>query len=198
MKDSCLPWIYQKTVDRYLNLNGKPVMYFQQKEKRGFLLPSRKVGKASIKDLNVFKECGIDCSGFICRVVSADKSVKSIIKNTKQSLLAELRYFLRPFCNIAVVDIIDPVNSREVKFLNLRAGDLINVGKKHVMLIVEIKSGNIKYVHASEYKGVVVEEVIKIRNTKEDLGSQRWSSKYDLRQFMETFGSGTRRFIRWP
>lgn len=158
------------------------IPYFRHRGK-SFGKKSYLIGKGRLTEIKTHLGTGIDCSGFVCRVIEAEKPIKQVIYPTG-SWFARLRFWWRPVENTNVALLASAVNSRKVPFVGVRPGDLICVGVEHVMMVVKVVGKNIYYAHASEeQKQVVV---------------QKWGEGYYYQKYKKNSASKLVRLLRWP
>jgi len=183
-------------IDSFLNVGNKPIPYYRQIGRRGLLIPRYLIGKGKIEDKRIYPDMGIDCSGFICRVMEINKPIREIISCRTRSFIPMFRFFLRPVENIDVALLIDPINAYRISEDQIQAGDLIHVGKKHAMVVFRITKSIIYYAHASEKHGSVQVHQI-VRSDKSGISEWTWEDNYYCNLFKKTPGSGLVRLRRW-
>jgi hypothetical protein len=139
---------------------------------------------------------GIDCSGFVTRVVDTllkEKGVGSIRSHLRpRSLVSWLKFIFRSYTNLSANDLVDKVNCVEIKNLDdVVPSDLIKLGKGHVAIVtkVEKRGGRvfkIEYCHStSDYldEHGVRKGSITIIHSKKGLEKQKWDEYYHGRNW---------------
>lgn len=145
----------------------------------------------------IMMNLGIDCSGFVSRVIQSLFEEKGIDfkKNLKpeKSLLNPVRYFFRPLANLSAKALTSLDNCIKIADLNeVLPGDLIKVGDSHLTVISGVsktkgKTQKIEYYHSTsdyfERHGVRKGE-IKITTGNDCLEKQTWEEDYRGHNFM--------------
>jgi hypothetical protein len=147
----------------------------------------------------VMANIGIDCSGFVVRVIqnflkeTGRGDLRKNLRPENKSAGILLRFLIRPESNLSADSLTSKTNCVSVKKINdVLPGDLIRVGPSHVAIVGEVgKTGNkvrkIIYCHSTydyfEKHGVRSGEII-IKNPQQDLSKQKWTEYYRGRNWM--------------
>lgn len=158
-----------------------------------------KFDEFSLRYYMVMLGLGIDCSGFVARVLDSflqEKGLGGIKNNTKpknNSLIEFLRHFVRIYSNLSADVLTNKTNCVEVKNLNaVVPGDLLRVGRKHIAIITEVEKVNsvvkrITYCHSTcdyfEQYGVRKGDILIVK-PKKPLENQKWDEFYRGRNWM--------------
>jgi hypothetical protein len=195
-----------ETIEKYLNIAGKPAQYYLHKRQRfGFFQGRVFIGKGSPEEMVTAihqnqdrgRQIGIDCSGFVCHIIDSTQPVTSVIRHPSSTLLYRLRFLLRPIENISVRVLIHPINAVPVTDVSqIQPWDLIHMGERHVMIVYCRDSNTIRYAHASRAKQEVVVGKIAISAPTSSLGEQTWSEDFSLKDYEKYPGSGVVRLRR--
>lgn len=139
------------------------------------------------------RKLGIECSGFITRVLDAGlqnlygKSIFKLIK-FKTSGFGRLTNLMRPYTHLDVATLVSSSNSRELRdFQEIMPGDIMrfNSNTDHAILVTSTERDDagilvrVFYVH-SVFEGTsegVKKGLIKFINRKGNLLSQSWSEE---------------------
>lgn len=192
LPDSCL-----KIIDEYLNKPDEPTPYYRYTKKRGFLQKRHLIGKGSPTEIKKYK-VGVDCSGFVCHIIDSNKKIKTVIKPTSNNSLNKLLFFFRPIENINVKTLIHPKNSAPVLTKNIKPGDLIHIGSKHILIIYKTTVNKIHFAHSSDKHLTVTTSVVTITDSTKSLGYQVWQDEYYHHRFITIPNSDVKRLLRWP
>lgn len=138
---------------------------------------------------------GIDCSGFVVRVLDpwithrSGRSISSVLSAVSAKLWKRILYRFRPFHNIDVRMLTDLRNCRTVAWQDMKPGDLIRTrGGKHVLLVSAIERNSnheltsFIYVHSSQAFGSesgVREGTVVITHPHALLEQQEWQEVWD-------------------
>lgn len=139
------------------------------------------------------RRLGIECSGFIARVLDAGLRAlygKPIFKLIKFQVSGPTRLFsmMRPYTHIDVVTLVHPDNAREItKPQNIMPGDLLrfNSGVNHAVLITSTERDDNNNLTMLSYAHSVLENAdegvkkgsIQFTSRRGDLLSQTWSEE---------------------
>jgi len=154
---------------------------------------------ASLRLYMVMANLGIDCSGFVMRIIESllkEKGLGKLSKNIKPRKYTPLnivRHFLRTQTNLSADTLTSSKNCDDISDLNKALpGDLIRIGKSHLAIITETEKnkGKIKkitYHHStSDYldqhgakKGAII-----INKPSMPLEKQKWEEYYQGRNWM--------------
>jgi hypothetical protein len=220
-----LPPKTQKLIFRYTNLKLGPHIvacpYYQNVSKRkgksvyiGKGLPKEiekeakalftKRGKrwkyfepSSIRLYMVMADLGIDCSGFVARIIESflkenDLNILSL-KPGDSSLVSLFKYKIRPYTNLSADALTGTSNCIKITDINnVRPSDFIRVGGQHLAIVTEVEKTKglvkkITYYHStSDYldKHGVRKGSIVITNLKNSLVKQKWTEYYNGRNWM--------------
>lgn len=153
-----------------------------------------KMQESQIRDIMRKRKLGVECSGFITRILDAwtrdtyGKPIYSVIK-FNASGLGWIYSKLRPYTHINVGTLADPRNAREIQNFNeIMPGDFIrfNTSIDHAVLVTSVERGDNHEAQKIHYTHSVLEEngegvkngTIKILNpTENNLISQKWSEE---------------------
>lgn len=152
-----------------------------------------------VRHYMVMAGLGIDCSGFVARVLDIffrEKALGSLTKKLRPvsySPLSLVRHYLRPFSNLSANTLTSEVNCRKITDYNQALpGDLIRIGSGHVAIVTEVEKDGasikaISYAHStSDYfdqHGVRFGK-ISIIKPGADLDKQKWDETYRGRNWM--------------
>jgi len=150
--------------------------------------------ESEIRDIMKKRRLGIECSGFIVRVLDAwtreryRKPIYSLL-NFNTSGLGWIYSKLRPYTHIDVETLVHPKNAREVHDVQtLQPGDLMrfNTTIDHAVLITQVErgeTGGMKVIHYAESileengEGLKRGTIIFTNSASGDLVSQSWSEE---------------------
>ncbi len=118
------------------------------------------IDAAAVRYILVMAGLGIDCSGFVARILLtllAEQGLGNLRKNIKQtnrSFIWKLRHNLRNTTNLSANTLTSDLNCVKIEINDTQPGDLIRYGRSHVAIISEVeKSGNqvnkITYCHST-------------------------------------------------
>jgi hypothetical protein len=193
----------RKTIEKYLNIQGKPAPYYLHKYDQFNFFPRRVfIGKGTPEEIGVAihhnpNGIGIDCSGFVCHVFASTQPIRSLIRYPSSNFLAQLRFLIRPIENINVKVLIHPINVYSITLVTqIESWDLIHIDQIHIMLIYHVEKNIIYYAHASKnHREVICGEILLIDHN-ESLGYQQWSDPIYQLQYRAHRDSGVVRFRR--
>lgn len=146
--------------------------------------------ESEIRDIMKKRKLGVECSGFIARVLDGwtrakhKKPIYSFIE-FGGGILKKIFSRMRPYTHINVSTFVDKKNSREIKNLSeIMPGDIIwfDNSTDHAAIITgteKDKNGNILkiyYAHSilEDENGGIKKGVIEFSSKKNDLSSQIW------------------------
>lgn len=149
--------------------------------------------KSKIRDIMVKRRLGIECSGFIARVLDAyceelyKKSFPRLI-NFNLPGLNRIFFLLRPYTHIDVSTILNPINASEIEDIEkLMPGDIMRFkdGIDHAALITKTErdeNSNLKkinYAHSVRegISGGIKLGTVEFTSSFQDLRGQKWSEK---------------------
>jgi hypothetical protein len=142
---------------------------------------------------------GIDCSGFVTRIIQSllnEKHVGSLTKSLKpqsSSPLSLLRHTLRPHTNLSADTLTNLVNCIKVRSINdVLPGDLLRLGQSHLAIVTKIEKSGTKinkiiYYHStSDYleKHGVRKGSILITKPGGPLEKEKWDENHQGRNWM--------------
>jgi hypothetical protein len=149
--------------------------------------PLKKMSVEEIRDFMKKKRIGIDCSGFVTRVLDYWCQEELQGKRLWQKLsisatsLKRLRYLIRPIENLDVRTIVSCQNSYPIsKASEIEPGDLIHIDLCHILIVHKVikdlqdKTKRIYYCHSSDYYDGVHRGEIRVKDEGEGLENQRW------------------------
>lgn len=197
-----LPENQQRIIDNYFHIKvgsfSIPCPYYMNKRGRRFLRPvdagkgtpkeieaeverwrrkfnSKFIDEVAARNFMRLIQLGVDCSGFVVNVLGVANTIKY------PDLISRLKSWLRPRTNISADLLTGPFNSFPVTLSEIRAGDLIRVGKTHVMLVERIDNDRIIYVSSGTRPewGVQRGEIRLINPADNRLDTQEWKIKED-------------------
>lgn len=147
----------------------------------------------SIRLYMVMAGLGIDCSGFVVRILDSllqetyGTTIIHTLRTLNPTFLNTIRYYLRPYTNISANMLTSSKNTVKINNYNdLLPGDLLRFGTKHVAIIISVEKTNkltrkISYAHStSDYEdeyGVRV-GFININRPELSLEKQEWKETY--------------------
>lgn len=216
MEKVCMSKISPKglvTIEKYLNICGKPTPYYLHSFKRINLFPNRVyIGKGSPEEIidalqsqNSSEQIGIDCSGFVCHIIHSTVPITSVIKHPSPNLITKIRFFLRPIEKISVKVLIHPVNAIVINDISqiqpwdlIHTWDLKDNRKRHVLIVFEVDDNIIHYAHASQTENKVVKGKFEITDPSGSLEDQKWPNSFFLSRSQITSGIGLVRLLRIP
>ena len=152
-----------------------------------------------IRQYMVMAGLGIDCSGFVTRVLntlmneSKLGNIKSNLKPLNNNLFNIIRFQLRPFSNVSAKMLTSPANSSNISNINkVSPGDLIKAGEGHVAIITEVQKDKkrvhkITYHHSTSdylHKHGVRKGSIVINKPTLPLEKNKWTEIYQGRNWM--------------
>ena len=151
-----------------------------------------KMQESQIRDIMRKRRLGIECSGFITRILDGwtreiyKKPIYSLIKFNKGGL-GKLYSMLRPYTHIDVETLVHPDNAREIiKPQELMPGDLIrfNTTIDHVIIVTSTERDEdlkkARYAHSileDDGEGIKLGSIEFVNADKNDLLSQKWSEE---------------------
>ncbi len=142
---------------------------------------------------------GIDCSGFVSRIIQSllnEKHLGSLTRSLKpknSNPLNLLRHILRPCTNLSADTLTNLTNCVKVRNINgVLPGDLLRVGQNHLAIVTNIeKSGTkikkITYYHStSDYleKHGVRKGSILVTKPEGPLENEKWDEYHQGRNWM--------------
>lgn len=148
----------------------------------------------SIRLYMVMAGLGIDCSGFVVRILDSflqetyGTTIIHTLKPLNQNFINAVRYYLRPYTNISANMLTSSKNTIEINNYNdLLPGDLLRFGTKHVAIVTSLEKTNkltkkITYAHStSDYgdKYGVRIGFINITRPELSLEKQKWEETYE-------------------
>ena len=152
-----------------------------------------------VRHYMVMAGLGIDCSGFVARVLEVflrEKGFGSLIKKLRPVSLSPLslaRHYLRPFSNLSANSLTSEVNCQKITDYNsVLPGGLLRIGPGHIAIISEVEKEEasvkaISYTHStSDYldqHGVRHGKIIIVKPGV-DLTKQKWDETYRGRNWM--------------
>jgi len=158
-----------------------------------------KLDPQSVRQYMVMGGLGIDCSGFVARILDSllnERHLGGIVKNIKPentSLISLLKHYIRTFTNLSADTLTSYKNCVEIKeFDEVIPGDLIRAGYGHVAIITKVDKVNrktkcITYCHSTydylDESGVRQGNIL-IINPNKPLEKQRWDEHYLGRNWM--------------
>ncbi len=172
----------------------------------------KEVNSDEVRKFLIDHNLGIECSGFVTQILRAHFQETKNIDITRKFFIVSPRYFLRwlitllrPIENIGVRRYLDDHNTKQIKWDEAQAGDVIvmlETGIKnnhnHILLITDRVGDTLKYAHArawnSEGKyghGVAIGE-IKIINPNGTLLDQVWTEFSCVNEKNETWQEAKR------
>ena len=141
--------------------------------------------EGEIRDIMKKRKLGVECSGFIARVLAAlareryRKPIYSLIKFNKSGL-GWLFSKMRPFTHIDVATLVHAANAREITDMqDIRPGDLIhfNTTIDHAVLVTHVEPSKVRYAQSvlEENREGVKRGIIEFTNpSTQNLLSQTW------------------------
>ena len=151
-----------------------------------------KMQESQIRDIMRKRRLGIECSGFITRILDGwtreiyKKPIYSLIKFNKGGL-GKLYSMLRPYTHIDVEILVHPDNAREIiRPQELMPGDLIrfNTTIDHVIIVTSTERDEdlkkARYAHSileDDGEGIKLGSIEFVNADKNDLLSQKWSEE---------------------
>ncbi len=162
------------------------------------------------KDLNIYEPAsirlymanaslGIDCSGFVTRIIQSllnEKHVGTLTENLKpkkSSPLSLLRHILRPHTNLSADTLTNLTNCIKVENINdILPGDLLRLGQNHLAIVTNVEKSRTKikkitYYHStSDYleKHGVKKGSILITDPNKSLEKEKWDENHQGRNWM--------------
>ncbi|MEJ2441375.1 MAG: hypothetical protein P8Y06_00410 [Patescibacteria group bacterium] len=169
---------------------------------RLFRKNNKNLNKYSPESLRLYMtmaDLGIDCSGFVMRIIESllrERGLGELSKNIKPKNYNPLnvaRHFLRTETNLSADTLTNSKNCNTISNLNeILPGDLIRVGKSHLAIITEVEKSKNKvkkiiYHHStSDYldQHGVRKGVITINKPNMPLEKQKWEEYYQGKNWM--------------
>ncbi|MFA5175162.1 MAG: hypothetical protein WC430_01925 [Patescibacteria group bacterium] len=160
-----------------------------------------------IREFLINNNLGIECSGFVTRVLSAHFRETAGVNLIEKLFIVSPKHFLRwlitklrPIENINVNVYTNDKNTEKIKWRDARAGDVIiflgtnsRYNRNHIILITEKTDQTAKYVHArawaseGKYGHGVCEGEIKNANPTGEILEQTWVEKNKIGSENETY-----------
>lgn len=153
----------------------------------------------SIRYNMVMAGLGIDCSGFVAKILSeylkelGKGTIKANTKPIKKSLIWKLRHNFRNSTNLSANTLTSDTNCIHIDDLNnVKPGDLLRVGPGHVGIITEVElmdglAKKITYCHStwdySDQYGVRTGSIV-VTKPNGKLEDQKWDEIYRGRNYM--------------
>ena len=171
-------------------------------------MPPEIKSSKSIRKYMKENNLGIDCSGFVTRILDCwcrEKYGKSLFRLVyiKLPFVKKIRYFFRPFENTSVEILLHHMDKKMIikNSGDIRPGDLIHLGESHVLIVSQIFQDNnklareISYFHCSSRFDGVHQGKINIINPNLELGKQFWKEgskehNWTYQEYMRYHNSG--------
>jgi hypothetical protein len=116
---------------------------------------------AQVKEFLVEHKLGVDCSGFVFHILSAEARSRGITLGSRlsfahKSLLRRIIARFRLVENTSVLDFVR--NSKEISLSEIAPGDIITIvppqsssDRDHMLVILSVEGTNVTYAHSMQY-----------------------------------------------